>query len=390
MPVWNPVAHVYVNTSTEYSGSTLADVSITYGKKDQTEKFRASFASVTMVCDGAGLPILLNDKFTITFEDSTATEQLIFTGRVFDISTKMLAPDWLEITYQLMSPLAHLGRRIVGYSGYSEQYEGERIAAILEEAGQITWAQAGGTWADQTGTWLQYESISGSIDTGLYNLHSYNLDPGSVTDFLNICELSGLGFLYETTDGLMNYGDIKDRVDRVVAIGWEAISPDDVLLSGIESQVSTQFTSTAVIVSSYNNSHTILVSLNSGVGDFGKIYENFETWIKANGDLESWAKWYVVRFGNDYPVLSSFTIPLSQVSDAVRDDLIQMFPGLPVEITGLPAGVASSPYQGYVEGYTWRINQGEAFMTLNISPKQYSDWKAIGPGGASNFDVITL
>jgi hypothetical protein len=385
---WMPVAKVFVE-GVEYTGDTLASVNITYGKADQSEKFRSSFGSISLISDGAGLPVALNNKVRIYLQNSSAVDELIFTGRISDITVTMLAPDWVETALTLVSPLAHLGRRLVGYDGYSEQYEGERIAAILYEAGQITWLQAGGTWADQTGTWLQYEAISGSIDTGLTTLHSYNLGSGSVTDFINICELSGQGFLYENTDGLLNYDDIKGRYDKQIALGWETIDPDNVLLSGTHAQISSQFTSTAVQVSNYNNQHTYLGTINSGVGEFGKLYENFETWIKNKADLETWMKWFLTRYGNDFPVLSSFAIPLSQLSDAQRDVMISMINGLPVEISGLPAAISATSYQGYVEGWQWRIQTGEVFIILNISPKQYSYWAALSPA-PSNFTFTEL
>lgn len=376
--MWNPVCKVFIE-GVEYTGDTIADVSITYGKKDQTEKFRSSFASISLLSDGNGLPITLQNRVRIYLQDSAASDELIFTGDISDISIEMITSDWIQTNLTLVSPLAHLGRKLVGYSGYAEEYEGERIESILFEAGQITWLQAGGTWADQTGTWLQYESVSGTIDTGLTLLHLYNLEPGFVTDFLNICELSGQGFLYETTDGLMNYGDIKDRYDRQIALGWESISPDDVILAGTRAEISTQYTTTAVEVSSYNNQHTYLGTINSGVGEFGKLYETYQTWIKNKLDLETWMKWFLTRYGNDFPVLSSFTIPLSQLSNVQRDVMIGMTSGLPVEITGLPVAISATAFQGYVEGWSWRITQGEAMITLNISPKQYSYWAAMSP-----------
>jgi len=386
--MWNPVCKVFIE-GIEYSGDTLSDVGITYGKRDQTERFSSSYDSISLVSDGNGLPIGLQQRVTIYLQDSANTDELIFTGDISDINIEMLAPDWVQTNLTLVSPLAHLGRKLVGYSGYSEEYEGERIDAILFEAGQRTWLQVSGTWASQTGTWLQYESVSGNIDTGLTTLHSYNLDPGFVTDFLNICELSGQGWLYESTDGKMNYDDIKGRYDRQIALGWEAISPDDVLLSGTQADISSQFTTTAVQVSSYNDQFTYLGTINAGVGEFGKLYEDYDTWIKNQLDLETWMKWFLTRFGNDYPVLSSFTIPLSQLTGVQRDVMIGMTNGLPVQITGLPVAISPSAYQGYVEGWSWRIVQGEAMITLNISPKQYSYWAASAPG-PSNFTFTSL
>jgi hypothetical protein len=69
--------------------------------------------------------------------------------------------------------------------------------------------------------------------------------------------------------------------------------------------------------------------------------------------------------------------------------MIGMTNGLPVEITGLPVAISPSAYQGYVEGWSWRIVQGEAMITLNISPKQYSYWAAMSPA-PGNFTFTSL
>lgn len=372
--MWNPVCKVFI-AGVEYTGDVLADVSITYGKKDITENFRASFGSISLVSDGNGLPIILNDKVVIKLQNSSAVDVTIFTGRVLDISIDMLSPTWLQTNLTLTSSLAHLGRRLVGYNGFSEEFEGDRIEAILFEAGQLQWNQAVGTWAAQTGTWNQYESISGTIETpGQFNLHAYNGDAGFVTDFLDICETSGLGWLYETPNGLMNY----DTGARTVSL--LNLSADQVLIDGITAEISSQFTTTAVEVSNYQG-ETYLGEINAGVASFSKIYEKVATWIKAKADLPYWMKLYLSRFGNDLPVLSAFSIPLSALTTGQRDSMIAMQVGKAVRITGLPLGIWSSTnYDGFVEGYTWRIQTGQAFISMNISPKDYS--KHFNPSGA--------
>ena len=369
--MWNPTCNVLIG-GVEYTSDTIADVGITYGKKDHTEDFRASYASAALLSDVNGLPITINDLVQIKLQNSSAVDVVIFTGRVFDIKIVMESPTLLRYELGFLSPIAHLGRRIVGHNGYSEEYEGDRIEAILFEAGQITWAQSSGTWADQTGTWNQYESVSGTIQTpGAFNLKAYNGEAGFVTDFLNICETSGLGWLYETPNGLMNY-DTQNRGGST----WNTLSPDQVILDGTSAEISTGFTSTAVEVSTYDGD-TYLGTINAGVASFSKIYEKISTWVKGVADLEYWMKLYLMRFGNDLPTLSSFTIPLSALSDAQRDSMIAITSGYQVSITGLPAAIWSTgAYQGFVEGYTWRIQTGQVFITLNISPKQYSYWKS--------------
>lgn len=367
--MWNPVAKVFINGS-EFTSDTIADVRITYGKGDITDAFRAANAVVRILSDGAGIGANLNETAIIKLQDSTNTDVTIFTGRVMDITVEMLEQDWCITTLQLLSPIARLGRRFV-VGGYPHEYDGERIVSILTEAGNVIWLEAGGTWADQTGTWNQYEALYNIIDTGVYELHSYNLDGGFVTDLIGIAELSGQGHLWESTDGKVNYQDADARQADVTANGYETISPDDVLLSNTRAELSTGFTTNSVEVQTYTG-HIASESEYASVALYGRIYEKFDTWLRNNGDATTWAIDFLDHYAYPEPVLSAFTIPLSQVSTAQRDVLTNMRGGLPVSIAGLPAALAPNPYEGFVEGWTWRIQTGEVFITLNISDKALS------------------
>ena len=369
MPVWNPICKVFVS-GVEYTGDTLAQVSINYGKQDITDAFRASYASVTLISGVAGFAFDLNETVQIKLQNSSAVDKVIFTGRILDIKTRMVGPDWIETNLSLLSPIARLGRRKVDVSGYPHAQDGETIEHILTDAGNLTWAEAGGTWASQTGTWNQYEALFASIDVGDFELH-----PATVTDFatnlITIAELSGLGHLWESTDGLINYQDSTARQDYVTANGYETVAADDVLLSGISSELSSAFTANSVQVTTGHGADIEDTDATS-VQQYGRIYEAFDTWLHSASEAETWATTYLGRYAYPKPIMSSFTLPLSQLTTVLRDTLIEVWAGLPVSISGLPAALASNPYEGFVEGYQWKIETGEAFLTLNVSEKTLS------------------
>lgn len=368
--MWNPICKVFVE-GVEYTGDTLADVSITYGKSDVTDSFRASYATITMISDGAGFGFDLNQRVQIKFQNSSAVDKTIFTGRILDTKVEMLGPDWVQTTLSLLSPVARLGRRQVDVSAYPHAQDGETIQHILTDAGNVTWDEAGGTWADQVGkTWNQYESLYNSIDTGNFELHPPDIS-GFVTNLINVAEVSGLGHLWEDTNGLMNYQESDARAAYVTANGYENIAADDVLFSGLSSELSTAFTANSVQVTT---GHGVTVSDTdaASVQAHGRIYEAFDTWLHSTSEAEIWAQKYLDRYAFPQPIMSSFTLPLSQVTTALRDTLIEVWPGLPVSIPGLPAALGSNPYEGFIEGYQWRIQKGEAFLTLNVSEKTLS------------------
>jgi hypothetical protein len=313
----------------------------------------------------------LNDTAVIKLQDSLLADVTIFTGRVLDISVEMITDNWVQTNLQLLSPIARLGRRFVGAGGFPHEFDGDRIRTILTEAGVVIWLEAGGDWVDQVGTWNQYEALFNTIPVGDFELHSYSLGGGFVTDLLSVAELSGQGHLWESTDGLLNYQDSTDRLADATANGYEPIASNDVLLSGTRAEVSTAFTTNSVEVQTYTG-HIADESEYASVALYGRIYEKFDTWLRNNADATTWATTYLNRYAYPKPVLSSFTIPLSQVSTSLRDTLINMRGGLPVSISGLPAALAPSPYEGFVEGWVWRIQTGEAFITLNVSDKALS------------------
>jgi len=366
--MWNPVAKVFVN-GVEFTSDTLADISITYGKKDITDNFRASVATVGLVSGASGVAIELNDKVEITLQDSVLADVVIFTGRVMDISVDMLADDWVRTNLNLLSPIARLGRKLISYS-FTHELDGARIQTILDQAGQLAWLDTTADWASQTSTWNQYESLYNSIDPGTFELNQ-TMVPGFTTDLLNIAELSGQGHIYESTDGLLNYQDADGRQNDVTANGYEAINSDDVLLSGTRAELSTAFTTNSVEVENYGGYIATETDFTS-VGLYGRLYETFKTELRNNVDTDTWAHDWLGHYAYPKPVLSSFTIPLSQVTTSLRDVLINMRGGLPVSISGLPAALAPTPYEGFVEGWQWRIQTGEAFIILNVSDKALS------------------
>jgi hypothetical protein len=60
------------------------------------------------------------------------------------------------------------------------------------------------------------------------------------------------------------------------------------------------------------------------------------------------------------------------VSDADKDKFISMAMGEPIEITALPIPIKNSVYRGFVEGYSFSINQYQMVMTLNTTDYTYS------------------
>jgi hypothetical protein len=94
-----------------------------------------------------------------------------------------------------------------------------------------------------------------------------------------------------------------------------------------------------------------------------------------------------------YPraLFDSITFPLtnSAIDDADRDALLGIFIGQPMRITDLPVQIApSGQFEGYVEGWRWSTRFNELFLTINLSPIEFSQvavqWEQVSASEAWN------
>jgi len=72
----------------------------------------------------------------------------------------------------------------------------------------------------------------------------------------------------------------------------------------------------------------------------------------------------------------------SELDDADRDSLINIFMGMPIRISDLPTNMGSI-FQGFVEGWTFQANYNQLSVTLNASPLAFSlqaaSWNSVHP-----------
>ena len=361
MPVWMPEARVYIG-GVEYTGDTLADVKITFGRTDITQSIRPAVATFNILSDGAGLGIDINDDVIITFEKSATTET-IFTGTISDFNIKVLESDYLEYQFTSVSPMAILARTNVGASGYPAEKQGERISNIIRDgSGTLTWAQTTITWAAATYPWndggLQIADIDDGWDFGIYTASEIN----SMTA---IQKASLFGFLFENPDGTISF---KDFFSRTGSSGYTVIDADETIRNTIKSELTTgQIINNATLNDFAGNQYSE-INTNSII-DYGQRTASFDTFMSNAFDINV----VLDNFVGDYSVprqfISGFTFPLSTMDTATRDALISVRGNQRWQINGLPTAFGGN-YKGIVEGWTWSINKGDAFISLYLS-----DWQ---------------
>ncbi len=116
--------------------------------------------------------------------------------------------------------------RAVYVGNFAHQFDGDRILELLETVLFDQWNEvpAAETWAtyDATTQWLDAENSGlGEIDTpGDYELHSENGLDDTVYNLASRFATSGLGYLYEDSQGRIGYADSTHRGEYLATNGY--------------------------------------------------------------------------------------------------------------------------------------------------------------------------
>jgi hypothetical protein len=127
------------------------------------------------------------------------------------------------------------------------------------------------------------------------------------------------------------------------------------------------------ITLNYKNSK-IDVSDLASISQYGKFAEIFDTNLENAAEALAVAERRLQLKAYPRAFFDSIEFPLGspEIDDADRDDLLNIFMGLPLEITDLPANIVNSVFQGYVEGWTFRSTYNALSISINASPIEFS------------------
>ena len=329
---------------------------------------------------------------------STLTGELVsvFNGIISDIDIELPAygdrGSVATYTITAVGPLASLQKKTAGSANYPKEFEGTRILKILSEAFLTEWDDVSPTltWNDlPTGaTWESYDGVNiqlvddltADIDTpGQYELMAYIDGEANALTLAQNAAQSGRGVLSEQGDGSVHYNDYSARA------GFTAITLTDDDLASAGLKTAAQW---AEIVNDVNVTYragTANARDEQSIILYGQLTGTRDTQLHNLVDAESQAEGF--KESRAYPRVypERFVIPLHSdtISDATRDSLMTVYCGLPITTADLPA-VFGTEFDGYVEGWNWRIRQKEAALTLIASAQSetYSSivWYQIAPG----------
>jgi hypothetical protein len=182
-----------------------------------------------------------------------------------------------------------------------------------------------------------------------------------------------LGYIYEDSSGRIGYADSTHRSEYLSANGYTYIDGGWAYASSVATSKRLGDIRNRVTITHKNNSqHTAEDAASIAV--YGVQADNIITTLENNADAVSQAEFYLdIRAYPQYQ-FKAITFPLTNpnIPDASRDQALNIFMGLPLDIEDLPLNIADGRYQGFVEGWTWSTRFNALDLTVIVSPVAFS------------------
>ena len=184
---------------------------------------------------------------------------------------------------------------------------------------------------------------------------------------------SGLGYLFEDAQGRIGYADSTHRSSYLSTNGYVSVSGNDALSRGIRTIRRLGDLRNSVTIT-YKNGQQESASEQASIDQYGSQAENITTSLEHDYDAEAQAEFYLGIRAYPQDVFESITFTLGnpELDDTDRDALLNVFMGLPLDITDLPANMVNGRFEGFVEGWAFRAGFNRLDLTLNVSPTAYS------------------
>ncbi len=214
----------------------------------------------------------------------------------------------------------------------------------------------------------------GDIDQpGDYELTARSSNTTDIYSLVSSLATSGLGYLFEDSQGRIGYADSTHRSEYLTANGYVDLTGNHALSRGIRtSKRSGDVRNNVTITYKANAQQT--ASSASSIATYGEQAYEITTSLENAADALAQANFYLTLRAFPEAQFKSITFPLSspEIDDTDRDALLEVFMGMPVNITDLPSNITNGQFQGFVEGWTFSAGYNSLYLTLTVSPTAYS------------------
>jgi hypothetical protein len=384
MTIFNPVWRVTIG-GVQYQTAILANLTITSGRTNIYEQAQAGYANLELInLDQSNVAIAINNSLTIELQDSTATFVPIFGGSVVDVGIAVAEVGSVDYAQRIsiiaLGALARLPKALTD-GVLNQDFDGDQIYTILQQVLFGSWQEVPQalTWAtyEPTEQWQDAQNTGlGEIDQpGNYELAARSSSRTNVYSLVAALATSGLGYIYENANGQIGYADSTHRTNYLAVNGYVELTANHALASGLSIQSRTGDVRNTITLKYGTNSTNEVDALDSAsVGLYGQLAQIFTTTIKHSADAQDQADFYLELRAYPRFNFNNITYELTnpELDDADRDDLINVFMGMPVEIGDLPLNMNSGDFLGFVEGWTFSAAYNQISVSMILSPISFS------------------
>ena len=352
---WTPQPTITVN-GVDRKSITLADVQISYGRTSVWEQARSSYARISILnTANTDYGFEMNQVVAIKVKNVAGSDVTIFTGKITSVDNNLAGSGTIGTnavqTITAVGPFSQMSRKIIGGSTFPKEFDTDRMTRIFTDAGQTI----------------------DVVDSPA--IYEFAARPGSPADAYSLAASFGqqaFGYIYETSLGKVGFANESRRTNDAKTNGYTVIPNNHILWGNVSSQKTLADILNNLILTYHSGTRTATDA--TSISDFGQVDGSISTSLHNGTDAQTQADRYVTLRAYPRTSLSSFTIPINSpnVSDALKDFYILMSMGEPIEVTALPIALKNTTYRGFVEGYTFSINQYEMILTLNTTDYTYS------------------
>jgi hypothetical protein len=383
MTLWTPEWRILID-GIDYSSNTIANLNITSGRTSIYEQPVAGYGYVELInFTNESYAFTVGTDILISIKDSTGTYVDLYGGFISDLEISVQTSGSIGyVTTARITALGALSKvaRANWDIALARAYDGTQIYRILSDLLLNQWNEVAPalTWYEYnpTTTWANAENVGlGEIDQpGQYEMIARGADPVSMYTLASQIAESGLGYLYEDSSGRIGYADAVHRQNYLAANGYTIITANNAIGVGLRSITRSGDVRNYITLNYGNGSSNVVVSDLASIAEYGKFAEIFDTNLHDHTEAAAVAARRLQLKAYPRAFFDSIEFPLGspEIDDSDRDALLNVFMGLPLEITDLPPNIVDSSFQGYVEGWTFRASYNALSIVINASPIEFS------------------
>ena len=380
MSLWTPTWSIDID-GVEYKSVTLANLNIGSGRTDIYEQAIAGYCNLTLInLDDSNIVVGINSAVTVYIDDSNGDPVAIFGGSVTDLIVGVQSGGSIGVTQTIsIVALGALSRlpKVLTEGVLAKDLDGIQIEEILSQALFSRWnavpAALQWTGLDPTTTWAQaFNTGLGEIDTGNYELAARSASTTDIYSLVSALATSGLGYLYENSQGQISYADSTHRTQYLSTNGYVNLSANDAFASGLQTAVRAGDVRNFVTVT-YKNGNQVTDSDSGSIALYGTLAQDIQTSLENASDATAQAEFYLTLRAYPQANFNQISFPLGspEIDDSDRDNLLSVFMGMPVNISDLPLNMGSN-FQGFVEGWQFQAGISSLTVSLYVTPVAYS------------------